>query len=73
MKPLDFSEHNDIPRHYARMTRRAWYVVFGAGRLYKDHKTTPVDLAERIHTLYDDIDPGDISGVLENYLTMRNN
>ncbi|AFC21203.1 hypothetical protein [Staphylococcus haemolyticus] len=69
VKPLDFNR--DVPRQRHRLSRRAWYVVFGAGRVHQTDKLLPKDLAERIHTLYNDIDPGDVEGIIENYLEQR--
>lgn len=73
MKPLDFSERAGLPAHRAVMRRRAWYVVFGISRLEKDQTITENDVAERIHTVYDDIEPGDIAGVIDTYLEQRSN
>lgn len=54
-----------------RLTRRAWYAVFGAQKLDPDEKMFCADLAMRIHTLYNDIAPEEIGDVIENYLEQR--
>lgn len=71
IKPLDFKEVTRSPPPPKRMSRRAWYVVFGAARLEKDDCILSKDLAQRIHTLYNDVDPEDISEIIENYLEQR--
>lgn len=68
MKSLDFSERGYRTSLRSRMTRRAWYVVFGAERVPKGEKLFSEDLAQRIHTIYNDIDPVEISEILENYV-----
>ncbi len=56
-----------------RLTRRAWYAVFGAQKLDPDDKIFSSDLAARIHTLYNDIAPEEIESVITNYLEQRRN
>ena len=71
MQPLDFHRAAGIlPR--PRMSRRAWYVVFGAERIQPGQLAQAEDVAERLHTVYDDIDPVDIMGVMEVYSAQRN-
>lgn len=71
MKSLDFNRGaGEICR--PRMSRRAWYVVFGAERLQPGQITQAVDVAQRLHTVYDDIDPVDIMEVMETYAIQRN-
>lgn len=71
MRSLDFSDGAEVcmPRH--RLTRRAWYAIFGAQKLEPDEKMFSADLATRIHTLYNDIAPEEIEGVITNYLEER--
>lgn len=71
MRALDFSDGAEVymPRH--RLTRRAWYAVFGAQKLDPDEEIFSCDLATRIHTLYNDISPEEIEGVITNYLEER--
>lgn len=53
-------------------SRRAWYVVFGAERVQPGQTLIPEDAAERLHTVYEDIEPMEILGVMENYTRLRN-
>ena len=71
VKALDFSEGAEIIIPRQRLTRRAWYAVFGAQKLDSDEKMFSADLAMRIHTLYNDISPEEIEGVIANYLEER--
>lgn len=73
MKALDFSDAASVPLSRHRLTRRAWYAVFGAQKLDPDEKMFSSDLATRIHTLYNDIAPEEIEGVITNYLEERRN
>lgn len=73
MKPLDFSDMAAVrlPLFRYRMTRRAWYAVFGANKINPDEELFTEDLALRIHTLYNDIDPEEIGDMIDNYLEQR--
>lgn len=71
MKELDFSAKAEYLPFRTKMSRRAWYVVFGVAQIEKYQDITQKDVVERIHTLYDDIDPGDIAGIIDNYLELR--
>lgn len=71
MRALDFSDAAVMPLPRHRLTRRAWYAVFGAQKLEPDEKMFSEDLATRIHTLYNDIAPEEIEGVIANYLEER--
>lgn len=71
MIPLDFTRQARVPVR-PRMSRRAWYVVFGAERVQPGQTLIPEDAAERLHTVYEDIEPMEILGVMENYTRLRN-
>lgn len=70
MKPLNFTRPSPFSSR-SRMSRRAWYVVFGAERLQPGQKIQAAEMADRIHTLYDDIEAVEVMGAMEAYASYR--
>lgn len=70
MKPLNF--HGNHPKNRIRMSRRAWFTVFGAERIQPSQKIFAKELEERLVKLYDDIEMNEVYEPLNNYITLRN-
>lgn len=72
MRELDFEYSKPRSQSlHQRMSSRAWYVVYGAQRVNSDEEYSSSELALQLNSVYSDIEPYEIEGVLNNFLAER--
>ena len=70
VKSLNF---NDNPyRQRARMSRRAWFLVYGSEKIQPNQNITSLELEERMSKLYHNLELNEVYEPLTNYVALRN-